>query len=61
MARADIPERTKLDVVSALQELATGEAKLFLQDLVETMPQPRRGESDAVRRAAEDAVLRIAD
>lgn len=58
LARRDVPERTKLDLIARLQELATHEVKVFLQEFVASLPE---GEQSAVRRAAEDAILRIAD
>jgi HEAT repeat protein len=58
VARRDLPERKKLDVVARVAELATGEAKRFLNDLAASLPE---GSGIAVRRAAEDAALRIAD
>jgi HEAT repeat protein len=58
VARRDVPERKKLDVVARVAELATGEAKRFLGDLAASVPE---GSGAAVRRAAEDAALRIAD
>jgi HEAT repeat protein len=58
LARADVPERAKLDVVARLAELATSGAKIFLQDYVATLAP---GAGGAVRRAAEDAAMRIAD
>jgi hypothetical protein len=58
LARADVPERSKLDVVARLAELATSGAKIFLQDYAATLPP---GAGGAVRRAAEDAAMRIAD
>ena len=58
LARADIPDRTKLDIVARLAELATSGAKIFLQDYVAALPTTDRG---PVRRAAEDAAMRIAD
>lgn len=60
LARRDVPQRTKLDVIARLQELATPEAKAFLQDFVASLPEPRRGRPDPVRQAAEEAILRIA-
>ncbi len=61
LARRDATERTKLDIIARLQELATPEAKTFLEDFVASLPEPRRGRRDAVRQAAEDAVQRIAN
>lgn len=61
LARNDMSERTKLDVIARLQELATPEAKQFLSDFVASLPEPRRGRRDAIREAAEDAIARIAD
>ncbi len=58
LARADVPERSKLDVVARLAELATSGAKMFLQDYVAALPP---GAGGAVRRAAEDAAMRIVD
>ena len=58
LARADVPDRTKLDVIARLAELATGGTKTFLQDYVAALPSTDHG---AVRRAAEDAAMRIAD
>ena len=61
LARRDVPERTKLEIIARLQELATPEAKTFLQDFVASLPEPRRGRTDPVRQAAEEAILRIAN
>jgi len=58
LARRDIPDRTKLDIVARLAELATGGAKTFLQEFVASLPTTDRS---PVRRAAEDAAMRIAD
>lgn len=58
LGRADVPERSKLEVIGQLQELATGEVKLFLQDFVNGVTDARLAR---VRRAAEDAITRIAD
>jgi len=58
LARNNVPERSKLDVVARLAELATSGAKMFLQDYVATLAP---GAGGAVRRAAEDAAMRIAD
>ena len=59
LARRDLPERNKLDVIAELQELATGEAKTFLRDFVASLPQ--NATTQSLRHAAEDAILRIAD
>lgn len=59
LARRDLPERSKLDVIAQLQELATGEAKNFLREFVASLPQDAASQS--LRHAAEDAILRIAD
>jgi hypothetical protein len=58
LARADLPDRTKLDLIARLAELATGGTKTFLQEFVAALPPTDRG---PVRRAAEDAAMRIAD
>lgn len=60
LARRDVPSPKKLEVIARLQELATPEAKTFLEDFVASLPEPRRGRPDPVRQAAEDAILRIA-
>jgi HEAT repeat protein len=61
LARRDVPQRTKLDVIARLEETATPEAKAFLQEFVASLPEPpRRGRPDPVRQAAEEAILRIA-
>jgi hypothetical protein len=52
-------ERTNLVChLARLAELATSGAKMFLQDYVAALPP---GQGGAVRRAAEDAAMRIAD
>lgn len=72
LARREIPEATKLEVIARLQELATPEAKAFLQAFVASLAppaEPPRGRrpprpdrtTENLRRAAEDAILRIAD
>lgn len=58
LARADVPDRTKLDIIARLAELATSETKVFLQEFVAALPATDHG---PVRRAAEDAAMRIAD
>jgi len=59
LARAEIPERVKLEVIARLQELATPDVKAFLQELLASLPQ-RRGR-DAIRQAVQDAIERIVD
>lgn len=58
IARSNIPSRAKLEVIGRLAELATPEVKTYLQELVAALPN---NPGDPVRRAAEDAILRIAD
>lgn len=58
IARSNVPNRTKLEVIGRLAELATPEVKTYLQEVVAALPDNPR---DPVRRAAEDAILRIAD
>jgi HEAT repeat protein len=57
LARDDIPERTKLDVVARIAELATPEARTFLEELAASLPEERRNQ--AVRQAALEAAERI--
>lgn len=54
IARDDVADRVKLEIVGRLAELATPEVREYLQELVEALPD------SPVRRAAEDAVARIA-
>ena len=54
IARDDVAERVKMDIVGRLAELATPEVRQYLQELVEAL------DDSPVRRAAEDAVARIA-
>lgn len=56
LARRDVPERAKLDLIAQLAEVATPEVKTYLQEFVASLPATDRS---AVRRAAEDAALRI--
>ena len=57
LGRRDVPSRTKLDVIARLAEMATPEIGTFLQEFVEASAAPA---NDPVRRAAEDAITRIA-
>jgi hypothetical protein len=57
LARRDLPARTRLDVIARVGELATAEARSFLQEWLDTASPPA---SDPARRAAEDAITRIA-
>ena len=59
LAREDISERRKLDLVAQLQELGTAEVKLFLEDLADSIPA--QGRDARVRQAAVDAAMRIVD
>lgn len=59
LARDDVPRQLKLDVIGRLAELATADVKTFLQDYVASLP-PDDASSEPLRRAAEDAILRIA-
>ncbi|MBK8173557.1 MAG: HEAT repeat domain-containing protein [Sandaracinaceae bacterium] len=56
LARRDVPERAKLDLIAQLAEVATAEVKTYLQEFVASLPAT---DHSAVRRAAEDATLRI--
>lgn len=56
LARRDVPERAKLDLIAQLAEVATPEVKTYLQEFVASLPAT---DHSAVRRAAEDAALRI--
>ncbi|MCA9580801.1 MAG: HEAT repeat domain-containing protein [Myxococcales bacterium] len=59
LARRNLPTKTKLGLVTRLEELATPEIKTFLQDYLEST---EGGRSDAaVRAAASSAVERIAN
>ncbi|MEM9068785.1 MAG: HEAT repeat domain-containing protein [Myxococcota bacterium] len=53
VARREVPQRVKLNVIGQLAELATPEVRTYLQELAEALPD------GAVRRAAEEAMLRI--
>jgi HEAT repeat protein len=59
LTRDDVSRSAKLGVIARLQELATAEVKAFLQDFLASLPPSTRGR-DPIRRAAEDAILRIA-
>lgn len=59
LAREDIPERRKLDLIAQLQELGTSEVKVFLEELADSIPAT--GRDARVRQAALDASLRIVD
>lgn len=59
LAREDIPERRKLDLIAQLQELGTSEVKMFLELLADSIPAT--GRDARVRQAALDASLRIVD
>lgn len=56
LARRDVPERAKLDLIAQLAEVATSEVRTYLQEFVSSLPAT---DHSAIRRAAEDAVLRI--
>lgn len=56
LARRDVADRKKLDVIAKLQEIATPEARDFLQRFIESLSPNNH---TPVRRAAEDAVTRI--
>lgn len=55
-ARRDIQERTKLDLVAHLAELATPQAKTYLETLASSLPASDPG---ALRRTAMEAASRI--
>jgi HEAT repeat protein len=57
IARDDMPEEKKLEVIGHIAELATPEAGAFLQHLAESLPDNRRMRS--VREAATSAAERI--
>jgi HEAT repeat protein len=59
LARDDVSERIKLNLIAQLQELGTAEAKIFLEDLGDSIP--RNGPDARLRQAALDAALRIVD
>lgn len=52
LQRTDLAERSRLEIVHRLGELATPEVRAFLEQVVDSLPP-------AVRRAAEDAIGRI--
>lgn len=54
-ARANVPERAKLQLIGRLEELATPEVKIYLADLAESFPPGN------LQRAAEEASIRIAE
>lgn len=58
-ARDDINQRQKLNLVAQLQELGTGAARTFLEDLIALMPPG--GRDEPIRRAAMDAAMRISE
>jgi HEAT repeat protein len=55
LGRRDIAERAKLEVVGRVGELATPEARAFLEEITRSLPSSEA----AVRRAAEAAAARI--
>jgi len=57
LARANVPESAKLDVVARVQALGTVEAKTFLDELLATLPVER---PTPLRRAVEAATQRMA-
>jgi len=57
LARRDLPSRAKIDVITRLAELATAEVRSFFQEFLAAAALPA---NDPVRRAAEDAITRIA-
>lgn len=59
LAREDVSERRKLDLIAQLQELGTSEVKYFLEQLADSIPAT--GRDARVRQAALDASLRIVD
>jgi HEAT repeat protein len=59
LARQDISERQKLDLIAQLQELGTSDVKVFLEDLADTIPA--QGRDARIRQAAMDAAMRIVD
>lgn len=59
LAREDITERRKLDLIAQLQEMGTSEVKVFLEQLADSIPAS--GRDARVRQAALDASLRIVD
>ncbi|MCS6799802.1 MAG: HEAT repeat domain-containing protein [Myxococcota bacterium] len=60
IARRDVDERTKLDVIARIGELATPEARTFLREVVASLPAGPGGRN-AIRRAAEEAAARIVE
>lgn len=57
LRRADLPARSRVEVVARIGELATPEARALLEEFVTGLPA---GDASPVRRAAEDAMNRIA-
>ena len=57
MARRDVTPESKLQVVAQLTELGTAEARGYLEHLTKDLPPDTHGR---VRRAIEDAIVRIA-
>jgi HEAT repeat protein len=58
LARADVPQQKKLAVVARLAELATPDARTFLEELVASLPEGRQTQSlrDAAQAGAERIV-----
>jgi hypothetical protein len=56
LMRKDLGDKVKMRIVGQVQELATGEARAFLQALVDAPPE---GVSGRVVHAARDAAMRI--
>jgi hypothetical protein len=58
LARTNLENRARLDIVARVSELATAEARGLLEELVNEGGLPS---SDPVRRAANEAAARIAE
>ncbi len=56
LRRSDLPQRLRLDIVARLTELATQNVRVFFEMLLPTLPGPA---NDPVKRAINDAILRI--
>lgn len=54
--RTDLPQRLRLDIVALLTELATEQIRTFFTEVLTTLPG---GANDPVRRAVNDAIMRI--
>lgn len=56
LRRGDLPQRLRLDIVARITELGTENARRFFEELQPNLPGPP---NDPVRRAVNDAILRI--